>query len=181
MIKLNDFARAQGVTDRQVQRLIKKYEKDLQEQFERRGQDGTWLSAEACDFLRGKMRSAPVQVYDDAKDKKIEELEAELRETKTLMHQKEMMITKAQETVDQKSNQLEDLRKEMRLIEDRQKEQIDAAVKAAEDALHQKLTSEHQKKLDDIAAAHEQELTAERERKLTLADLSRFFKRGSGR
>ena len=177
MIKLNDFARAQGVTDRQVQRLIKKYAPEIEGQYERRGQNGTWLSDEACDFLREKIKSAPMQVYDDSKDREIETLKRKIDELNERIHQKDILYVKLQDKVDQKSDQLEALRKEMRMIEDNKQEQIDAAVRAAEDALHQKLTAENQKLIDDMTVAHEQALAAERERKLTFADLRRFFKK----
>lgn len=80
MIKLQDFARAQGVTDRQIQRLIKKYATEIEGKYERKGPNGTWLSDEACDFLRSKMKAQPIALYDDAKDKKIQELEASKKE-----------------------------------------------------------------------------------------------------
>ena len=79
MIKLNDFARERGVTDRQVQRLIKKYEVELEGLFVRKGPNGTWLSDEACDILRSKMKTQDAEVYDDTKDKKIKELEEQLK------------------------------------------------------------------------------------------------------
>lgn len=181
MIKLQDFARQQGVTDRAVQKQLKKHEHELGGLYERKGPNGTWLSEEACDFLRRQMKAAPVALYDDSKDREIEKLNLKIDELSERIHQKDILYAKLQEKVDQKSDQLEDLRTEMQQIEEKRQVQIDAAVKAAEDALHQKLTSEHQKKIEDMAAAHEQALAAEKDRKLTLADLSRFFKKGSGR
>lgn len=82
MIKLNDFARAQGVTDRQIQRLIKKYAAEIEGKYERKGPNGTWLSDEACDFLRSKMKAQPIALYDDAKDRQIQALEADKKELK---------------------------------------------------------------------------------------------------
>lgn len=68
MIKLQDFSREQGVTDRQIQRLLKKYAADLEGLFDRRGQNGTWLSDEACEILRGKMKQAPIVVSDASEE-----------------------------------------------------------------------------------------------------------------
>lgn len=65
MLKLQDFSKQQGVSDRQVQRLLKKYEKELEGLFERKGPNGTWLSDEACEILRGKMKTQPVAVYEE--------------------------------------------------------------------------------------------------------------------
>lgn len=64
MIKLQEFARLQGVTDRQVQRLLKKYAAELEGLYERKGVNGTWLSDEACEILRSKMKQAPLVVSD---------------------------------------------------------------------------------------------------------------------
>lgn len=91
MIKLRDFARERGVTDRQVQRLLKKYETELTGQFERRGQNGTWLTDEACNFLIGKMRTSPVVVGDEQQLREQVQLRKEndelMRENKELWRQ----------------------------------------------------------------------------------------------
>lgn len=80
MVKLKDFAAAQGVTDRQVQRLIKKYASELEGLFQRKGPNGTWLTEEACEILRGKMKMQPLAVFDaDPRLKTLEEENAELR------------------------------------------------------------------------------------------------------
>lgn len=60
MIKLQDFAKQKGITDRQVQRQLKKYETDLEGHFERKGCNGTWLDDFACSFLENKMIQSPV-------------------------------------------------------------------------------------------------------------------------
>lgn len=65
MLKLQDFSKQQGVSDRQVQRLLKKYENELEGLFERKGPNGTWLSDEACEILRSKMKSQPMVVYEE--------------------------------------------------------------------------------------------------------------------
>ena len=65
MLKLQDFSKQQGVSDRQVQRLLKKYEKELEGLFERKGPNGTWLSDEACEILRSKMKTQQVAVYEE--------------------------------------------------------------------------------------------------------------------
>ena len=75
MIKLQDFAKNQGVTDRQIQRLMKKYAEELEGLFDRRGPNGTWLSDEACEILRGKMKQAPVAIFEE--DPRLEKLEVE--------------------------------------------------------------------------------------------------------
>lgn len=85
MIKLQNFAAERGVTDRQVQRLLKKYEAELEGLVDRRGQNGTWLTDEACDFLRGKMKSNPVVVGDGQMLREKQQLEAEIEELRSML------------------------------------------------------------------------------------------------
>ena len=80
MIKLQDFARQVGVTDRQIQRLLKKYEEEFEGLFDRKGQNGTWLSDEACELLRSKMRFTSPEVF--AADPRVEEMKAEIEALK---------------------------------------------------------------------------------------------------
>lgn len=79
MIKLQDFARECGVTDRQIQRLLKKYEGDLTGLFERKGSNGTWLTNEACEILRSKMKQQPIVVGDAETHRRVEDLLEENR------------------------------------------------------------------------------------------------------
>lgn len=65
MIKLQDFARQSGVSERQVHRLVKKYESELEGLMERKGHNGTWLSDEACEVLRSHMKQQPVTVVTE--------------------------------------------------------------------------------------------------------------------
>lgn len=82
MIKLQDFAKNQGVTDRQIQRLVKKYADELEGNIYRRGHNGTWLADEACEILRSKMKQAPVAVFEeDPRAAKLEVENADLRKT----------------------------------------------------------------------------------------------------
>jgi len=74
MIKLQDFARECGVTDRQIHRLLSKYEDEVTGHFERQGQNGTWLDEIACDILRSKMKKTPPAVSDQQTVREKEEL-----------------------------------------------------------------------------------------------------------
>lgn len=80
MIKLQDFARECGVTDRAVQKHLKTYAEELEGLFERRGPNGTWLTDEACEILRSKMKQQPIAVFEA--DPRIGQLEHELSEVK---------------------------------------------------------------------------------------------------
>ena len=84
MIKLQDFAREMNVTDRAIQKHLKNYAAEFEGLYKRKGPNGTWLSDEACEILRSKMRILPTtvadaQVYRDLADakKKIEDLQNE--------------------------------------------------------------------------------------------------------
>lgn len=84
MIKLQDFARQMGVTDRAIQKHLKKYAAELEGLYQRKGPNGTWLTEEACEILRNKMRQQPMavadsQIYRDLEEakKKIEKLQDE--------------------------------------------------------------------------------------------------------
>lgn len=122
MVKLQDFARQQGVTDRQIQRLIKKYEAVLDGMIERKGSNGTWLSEDACDVLRSKMKTQAPDLYDDAKDLKITQLEERIRELEERMERKDVLIEKLQNRVEEKTEQIEKLQGSQLLLEDREKQ-----------------------------------------------------------
>ena len=87
MIKLSDFAKMQGVTSRAVQQMLKKYEKDLEGHFERKGQDGTWFDETAEKFLRSKMLKKPVVVYDETATPLLDEIQKIKDENKELRNQ----------------------------------------------------------------------------------------------
>lgn len=67
MIKLQDFARECGVTDRAIQKHIQKHEEALQGHFERRGVNGTWLDDFAQEFIRNLMVQSPPAVVSDSR------------------------------------------------------------------------------------------------------------------
>lgn len=96
-IKLQDFAKQQGVTDRQVQRLLKKYEAELEGLFERKGPNGTWLTDEACEILRSKMRQQPVAVFEE--DPRVQRLEERVRELEMQISEKDKMLSLAHQQV----------------------------------------------------------------------------------
>lgn len=125
MIKLRDFARERGVTDRQVQRLLKKYEEQLAGQFERRGQNGTWLTDEACEFLISKMRSSPVVVGDGE----------QLREHMQLRKENDELLRENKELW----KQIADLNQQLRLAAEEKAEQMKllADAEAAQQLLEQ--------------------------------------------
>lgn len=113
MIKLQDFATQQGVTDRQVQRLLKKYASELEGLYERKGPNGTWLSPKACEILRSKMRQTPVVVGDNEIYQKYELLQEENRNLLKALNGAKDRIIELQEA----QALLEASKKEVQLLE----------------------------------------------------------------
>lgn len=77
MKKLQDFATECGVTDRAIQKHLKKHEEALVGHFERKGPNGTWLDEFAQDYIRGLMIQQPVIVGDVFQQQEIDRLKAE--------------------------------------------------------------------------------------------------------
>lgn len=130
MIKLQDFAKQNGITDRQVQRQLKKYETELNGHFKRRGHNGTWLDEVACSFLESKMLQSPVIQGGGDLLQKMAELQAEnenlqkqlIKQQEQLIHAKDVIIelteTKSQLEATEKSynlleTQVQDLQTEL--------------------------------------------------------------------
>ena len=107
MIKLQDFARECGVTDRAIQKHLKTYAEELEGLYQRKGPNGTWLTEEACEILRSKMKQQPIAVVDNEIYRKNEDLRQKveiLQEKLILAHEK---IADQQLQLDQgKANQL---------------------------------------------------------------------------
>lgn len=155
MIKLQDFAAQQGVTDRQIQRLIKKYESEIEGKFERRGPNGTWLSDEACEILRGKMKKQPIAVFDE--DPQVKRMEAELRDLREQMKEKDDQMKEKDKMI-------------YRLIDQNQQLQLEAGkvhlieAKASEAAERAATAEKEKKEAEDRAAAAELALTKAEDR-----------------
>ena len=83
MVKLQDFAADCGVTDRAIQKHLKKYEKELAGPFERRRPHGTWLDETAESFIREKMVQQPIIVSDGVVTAENDRLRAEVERLQT--------------------------------------------------------------------------------------------------
>ena len=158
MIKLQDFATRQGVTDRQIQRLLNKYAAELEGLYQRKGPGGTWLTDEACEILRSKMKQQPVVVYDD----RVTALEAENKELRNKLITAYESMTKIQNRQLELTGQLE----EQRLLAAGAKESEERAAKAAADLEQAKGTieairREAKMRCDEAQAAEERAARAE--------------------
>ena len=104
MIKLQDFATQMGVTDRAVQKHMKKYAPELEGLYQRKGPNGTWLTDEACEILRSKMRQTPAAIIEP--DSRVERLEARVRELEDLLLEKDRAVAIAQQHVQDAQKQV---------------------------------------------------------------------------
>lgn len=108
MIKLQDFAKQQGVTDRAIQKHLKTYASELEGLYERKGPNGTWLTDEACELLRSKMRQMPMTIMDVAA------VDQELREK---LEEKQSKIEKLQDALLEAKDQIDVLKDEKHQLE----------------------------------------------------------------
>lgn len=74
-VKLQDFAREKGVTDRAIQKHIQNHAEELAGHFERKGPNGTWLDDYAQEFISGLMYETPTVIMDTELVRKHQELQ----------------------------------------------------------------------------------------------------------
>lgn len=139
MIKLQDFARECGVTDRAIQKHLKTYADELEGLYQRKGPNGTWLTEEACEILRSKMRQNPIVVGDNETYRENERL----KEKVDILQEKLIL---AHEKIDSQQLQLDQSKANQLLLQAAEEQ----AKKAAEDliAVNQKLGAARQEALD---------------------------------
>ena len=171
MIKLQDFARQMGVTDRAIQKHLKNWENELQGHFERKGPNGTWLDDYAQDFIRERMKQQPVVVLDgEASDllDKNRSLEQENRELQKKLIEAYEMLTAAKEQQLQLQQDLAEQKllaakaEGMELLLDETRERLKTAEDIAEMTAHeaeeekQKFLSQIEEKEKETAALKEE-------------------------
>jgi len=105
MIKLQDFAKQQGVTDRAIQKHLKTYAAELEGLFQRKGPNGTWLTDEACEILRSKMKQPPAPVIFE-EDPRVKELQERVKELEGLLSEKDKMLTISQQATQEAQNKV---------------------------------------------------------------------------
>ncbi len=68
-VNIKDFAAENGVSVRTVQKKLvaEKYKKDLEGEFIRTNADGTWLTDEACRFLKTTFKTQAIGFVSDSK------------------------------------------------------------------------------------------------------------------
>lgn len=166
MIKLQDFASQCGVTDRQIHRLLKKYESELVGHYERRGVNGTWFDEEACSIIKSKMRVKEIIIGND---NEIAELKNQIQSLQDELIMKNQALINSQNKV-------------LQLEEKRDKD-----IKSAEDKLKLEMESKYQEEirklkehLKENEGIYQLQLKEERNRSLTIGEaFSRIFKKNN--
>lgn len=137
MIKLQDFARQQGVTDRTIQKHLNKYADELKGHFERKGPNGTWLDDEACEIIRSKMKAQPIVIGEAEQLAEIEELKKQVANLQDkLIRQSEKLLAQAEELRANDKLLLEaEINKDKVLTLEADKKALTEALTASEEAL----------------------------------------------
>lgn len=135
MIKLQDFARQQGVTDRAIQKHLKTYADELEGLYERKGPNGTWLTDEACEILRSKMKQQPVVLFEE--DPRIPKLEARVAELEKLLFEKDKILTLSQQATQEAQNKVNSMLDEVKKVKalEEGREALEGKIKGLEEEL----------------------------------------------
>lgn len=184
LLKVKDFATERCVSESIIYRHIRNHREELGENVFKKGKS-TYITEEGQAFIRSLMFDQPAgDVIDSTLTQKIEKLEAELKEKQNYItameagniHKQNLINQLEQVKIPELKKEVKNLGDQLKLIEENKQKAIEDAVKAAEDALREKLSDEHQKEIENMTVAHEQAMTAERSRRLGWADIKRFFK-----
>lgn len=133
MIKLQDFARECGVTDRMIQKHLKNHEQELAGHYQRRGKNGTWLDEEAQEFIRGLMIQQPVVVGDASQLREMEQIRERIRLLEDRIERKDVLIDQLQQREAAKDKLLEEASEKQLLLQQKefeaetQRQRADAA------------------------------------------------------
>lgn len=175
MIKLQDFAKQQGVTDRAIQKHLKTYADEFEGLFQRKGPNGTWLTDEACELLRSKMKQAPATVFQE--DPRVATLEGELKE---LRRQLDLANENFQKYVANTSAMVAKANEQLLLAEQSEanleraklaeKQAVESRKREIETAAALERTKEDLKTAEDVAEANGQELELMKREKTELED-----------
>ena len=170
-LKLCDFARECGVTERAIQKHLKKLEGELEGHFERRGANGTWLDETAMSIIRGRMVAPPPPIVSDGNlVRENEELRAALLQMQSrYIELQEKMLSQSELLLEAQQNKV--LLQAATKREETLNAEVDAERERAERALEEARTA--QERADRVAHELEETLAAfeaEKSRKLTLME-----------
>lgn len=170
-VKLNDFARECGVTERAIQKHLKNLADELQGHYERRGPNGTWLDETAMGIIRSRMVTPPPPIVSDGSlVRENEELRAALMQLQTRhIELQEKMIGQAALLGEAASNKalLEAATERQEALNKELMAEHDRAEKASREAQEAKERAEKAEREATAAAAA---LEAEKGRKLSFME-----------
>lgn len=189
-IKTKDLADKTGLTTRQIQRLAKKYNSDIDGHFVLSDTNGYLFDDYAVEELKKHMKIKEVIIYDSTKDDKIKELEIQLEEARNMILEKDRIITHNQVLITQhqdekkllelKENELKQTKEQLEL----EKKERASATERAETAETRRLEAvsrttvlEQQLNAFNEAQALKEAETAELERKLKESEEARIKER----
>lgn len=177
MIKLQDFARECGVTDRAIQKHLVKYADELDGLYQRKGPNGTWLTEEACEILRSKMKQQPLVLGDAQTKADFEEVKKkyeQLLERHAALSERHALLS---DWKAEKAQQIADAENTQRLLvaSEEEKKQLEAKIEeiGAENAALSDEKAKAEEKTQEASEAAQRaqdELTAAQERERELRE-----------
>ena len=180
MITVKEYAVERGITIQAVHKSMKGSRKAERLKNHVFVQDGIkWLDDVAVQILDESRKQAPATILMEDRQAEIDALNAKIAKLEKRLEGKENYIMVLEQAGTDKQARLNQLEEERKLIEVKTQEQINDAVKVAEDQLKLDLEQKHQDAIRDLKQEHEQAMAAELSRKLGWSDLRRFFKGGS--
>lgn len=123
LIKIGDFARECGVSDRAIYKHLQKHETELAGHLDKQGNNGTWLDEYAQNFVRGLMLRQPVTVIQDNEEFRM--LREENMELRQQLQQSTTQILKLQDILTAQATELADGRTAQKLLEAAESRQSD--------------------------------------------------------
>ena len=122
-IKIGDFARECGVSDRAIYKHLQKHEAELSGHLDKQGNNGTWLDEYAQNFVRGLMLRQPVTIIQDNEEYRLlREENIELRQQLTKATDQ---ILKFQDILSTQATEIAEGRAAQKLLEAAESRQSD--------------------------------------------------------
>lgn len=169
-IKIGDFARECGVSDRAIYKHLQKHESELEGHLDKQGSNGTWLDEYAQNYIRGLMLRQPVTIIQDNEEFRL--LREENIELRAQLGKATDQILKLQDILTIQATEIAEGRAAQKLLEASESRQSD--LKAELDRYRLDIDEAEE-------AANKAVLEAQEERKRAEAaetDLARLKSRG---
>lgn len=165
MIKISEFARRFGISDRHARRLAAECESDISGHVEKRSSGGTWIDEVAVEILRSRLRNPVEMLPSPSEDpdpdpdmlRKIRELQEDLMQAyRTLSDERRARVDLLEELGQQRL--LAAKTESERERADRAEARAEQSERVAVEATKRKLEAEkHAQAAEDIAEMNAQE------------------------